>query len=655
MGHQPKKIFEFGPYQLDAAERLLLRHREVVPLQPKVFDLLLALVERHGHLLEKDELMSAVWPDTFVSEANLANNISILRKTLGENGQQFIETAPKRGYRFVAAVRELNNGSNEPDIIDNSQTPTIAAEKEEMVTAMTTRQSIPIGEPPARELASPKTWIIGGPRLAPLFVILLLIGVAGSIVFWRLMRRPVAPNAVVKSIAVLPFKSLDPNERDEALGLKLADALILRLGRLRQIVVRPTRAVQRYYGANTLDPLEAGREQEVDAVLDGSFQRAGERLRVTARMLRVSDGRQLWAGAFDERVDGDPFTLQDALSANVTQAIAPHLAGEELRLMQRHGTNDAQAYQAYELGRFYWNRRTPEAMKKARDYFQQAINRDSNYAMAHAGLANVWITLSDYEVTPAREAYPKAKEAAEKALALDGTLADAQTALAMASASYDWEWDVADASFKRAIALDPNYATAHQWYAEYLAAMDRRVEALDQIHRAEELDPASVIIRADEAWILYFAHDYDRAIAKSEQAIGMDAHFGEVYYYLAAAYEQKGMYREAMGAFQKHAELMGYNTPRGEAIRTSAILKAEDFWRKRASIERLPGTGSASEGQLAEALAQLGEIDEAVALLERRFAAHGYQIMYLKVHPNFDRLRSDPRFVKLMRSIRLEP
>jgi DNA-binding winged helix-turn-helix (wHTH) protein/TolB-like protein/Tfp pilus assembly protein PilF len=558
MGHQPKQIYEFGPYQLDAAERLLRRDGEVVPLQPKVFDLLLALVERHGHLLEKDELMNAVWPDTFVSEANLANNISILRKTLSEDGQLFIETAPKRGYRFVAAVRELNNGSNEPDIIDNSQAPTIAAEKEEVVIAMTMRRSIPISEPPARELARPKKWIIGGPRLAPSFVILLLIGVAGSIVFWRLMRQPVAPNAVVKSIAVLPFKSLDPNERDEALGLKLADALILRLGRLRQIVVRPTRAVQRYYGDNTLDPLAAGREQEVDAVLDGSFQRAGERLRVTARMLRVSDGWQLWAGAFDERVDSDPFTLQDALSANVTQAIAPQLAGEELRLLQRHGTNDAQAYQAYELGRFYWNRRTPEALKKARDYFQQAINRDSNYAMAYAGLANVWITLSDYEVSPAHEAYPKAK----KALALDGTLADAQTALAMASASYDWEWEVVDASFKRAIALDPNYATAHQWYAEYLAAMDRRVEALDQIHRAQELDPTSVIIRAAEAWILYFARDYDRVIAKSEQAIGMDAHFGEVYYFLAAAYEQKGMYREAMGAFQKHAELMGYNTPR---------------------------------------------------------------------------------------------
>jgi len=341
MGHQPKQIYEFGPYRLDPAERLLLRDGEVVPLQPKVFDLLLALVARHGHLLEKDELMNAVWPNTFVSEANLANNISILRKTLSEDGQQFIETAPKRGYRFVAAVRELNNGSNQPDIINNSQSPTIAAEKEEMVTALTMRQSIPISEPPARELARPKIWMIGRPRRAAFFVILLLTGIAGSIAFWRLMSQPVAPNAVVKSIAVLPFKSLDSNERDEALGLKLADALILRLGRLRQIVVRPTRAVQRYYGANMLDPLAAGRQQEVDAVLDGSFQRAGERLRVTARMLRVSDGRQLWAGAFDERVDRDPFTLQDAISANVTQAIAPHFAGEELRLLQRPGTNDA--------------------------------------------------------------------------------------------------------------------------------------------------------------------------------------------------------------------------------------------------------------------------------------------------------------------------
>ena len=224
MSHQPKQIYVFGPYRLDPAERLLMRDGEAVPLQPKVFDLLLALVERHGRLLEKDELMKLVWPNAVVEEANLANNISILRKTLGEDGQQLIETVPKRGYRFMAAVRELNNWNNEPDIIDNSQARTITAEKVEMGTAMTMRQSIPISEPPARELARPKMWIIGGPRQAPFFVILLLTGVAGSIAFWRLMSHPVAPNAVVKSIAVLPFKSLDLNERDEALGLKLADA-----------------------------------------------------------------------------------------------------------------------------------------------------------------------------------------------------------------------------------------------------------------------------------------------------------------------------------------------------------------------------------------------------------------------------------------------
>jgi DNA-binding winged helix-turn-helix (wHTH) protein/TolB-like protein/Tfp pilus assembly protein PilF len=633
MNQKFSEVYEFGDFRLDPKERLLLRQGSPVPLTPKDFETLLVLVQRSGRLVEKEELMKEVWSDAFVEEANLARHIWALRRVLGDDHEhRFIETIPKRGYRFVAPVRPtftetVRHQHIVARIVVDEEIEEIDEARE--VHTVVGRQRQPLWT----------TWKV----LAAVSSLALLTGTYALIRFWRPSHQP-----QTRTVAVLPLKALDVDENDPALGLKLADALILRLGRLRQIVVRPTRAVQRYEG-KTLDPLEAGREQQVDAVLDGTFQRSGERLHLRVQLLRVSDGQQLWAQSFDES-GADPFFLQDALAEQAAQALLPQLTGAERKLVARRDTENVEANRLYTEGRYYWNKRNVEGIRKIVELLEQAVALDPRYARAYAALADSYITLSDYELLPASEAFPKAREAAQKALAIDDSQAEAYTALAMIKARYDWDWAGADRAFQQAIEKNPNYATARQWYAEFLTGMGRHHEALEQIHQAQQLDPLSLIIESIEALNLNYARDYDGAIAQCRSVIRRDPSFGEVYAYLGFAYEQKGMFREAMDAYQQYSTLSGYNTPAAAAIRSAPVSDARDYWKKMVELAK-PPTGS--QLSAAQALAQLGETDQALALLEQACARHSYGILYLKVQPNLDPLRRDPRFQELMRRVAL--
>jgi DNA-binding winged helix-turn-helix (wHTH) protein/TolB-like protein len=646
MSKEVNRLYEFGNYRLDVENRALFRDGQAVHLPPKAVELLAVLVERNGQVVSKERLMALLWQDAIVEDANLTQNIFLLRKVFSEDGdgRKYIETIPRRGYRFVAEVKVLTPSAGLKKI-DPARSPTII-EKHTIAHIITEEEGEDANEP--RHItdlllkANSRRLLDGGKQQSrkarvALLLFILLTGAIAFIVYLRLSRQ-----SEIKTVAVLPLKSLDAND-DPSLGLKLADALIQRLGRLRQIVVRPTRAVQRYEG-KTLDPLAAGREQQVDAVLDGSFQRAGERLRVRVQLLRVSDGRQLWASTFDER-SADPFLLQDALADQTAQAILPRLAGAEHQLVVRHDTENVEAHRLYTEGRYNWNRRNIEGLKKSIAYFEQAINLDPNYARAYAGLADSYSVMSDFDILSPREAYPKVKDTALRALAIDDTLVEAHTALAMLKASYEWDWRGAEESFQRAIQLNPNYATAHQWYSEYLTAMGRHQEALAEIRRAQGLDPLSLIIRSVEAWIWYHARDYDRMLAQCEKVLEMDPNFSLAYAYLGCAYERKGMYREAMEANQKRVALMNGKDPPATAFHAPALTGADDYWRKR--FEILKPIGAPFDA--AEAFAQLGETDQAIALLEQAYTEHTYRLMYLKVHPNLDPLRADPRFQNLLR------
>ena len=453
-------MYEFGEFHVDAAKRLLMRRNgETIPLTPKVFDTLLYLVEHHGVVLDKDELMQAIWPHTVVEENNLNQSISALRRVLGESRgeNRYIATVPGRGYRFVADVK-------------TAAAPAPIAE----------RESIDPAFPSDQRTDRPKghfqfTFLAGIGIVGLAFAVHYLWPTRTAVLKAPTSSTPTPSISLLRSIAVLPFKPLVADHRDESLEMGMADTLNFRLSSLRDVAVRPISSVRKFSGLEQ-DPVAAGRELGVESVLDGQIQRWGDRIRVTARLIGVGDGKQLWAGQFDEKFT-DIFTVQDLISEKVISALALKLTAEEQKRLTKHYTENAEAYQLYVNGRFYWERRTLEGLKKAIEYFEQAIGNDPKYALAYAGLADSYALLGVFHLPP-KEAFPKAKEAALNALRIDDRLAEAHAALGHVKVQYEYDWAGAEREYRRAIELNPNYVNAHHFYALYLSMMGRFDEGI---------------------------------------------------------------------------------------------------------------------------------------------------------------------------------
>jgi DNA-binding winged helix-turn-helix (wHTH) protein/tetratricopeptide (TPR) repeat protein len=588
-------FYDFGAFRLDEAERLLWRGDEVVPLTPKAFDMLLVLVEGHGHVLTKEELMKRVWPDAIVEEANLSHNIYRLREVLGEgrNGENFIETLPRRGYRFVARVTEIDAESFDLAIQEHSKVQIVIEEDDE-----------------------------GG--------------------------------AGIRAIAVLPFKPLVADDRDESLEMGMADTLIMLLGNLHQIIVRPVSAVRKYADLHQ-DAVAAGRELSVESVLDGSIQKQGDRIRVTVRLLNVPDGWQLWADKFDEKFT-DIFGLQDTIAAKVVDALALKLSGSERELLASHYTDNTEAYQLYLKGRFYWlGSKTEERMMKTIQYFNRAIKVDPNYALAYSGLADGYVVLGTFYVMAPKDAFAKAKVAATKALELDDTLAEAHTSISVIKLYYEFDWSGYEREYRRVIELNPNYATAHYEYAQYLAAMGRFEEATREGKRAQELDPLSVTMAEHSAWMSYFARDYDGAIEAQRKVIEFDPGNFAPHRRLGLAYLQKNMNAEALAEIQQSHDLSGGNAEElaylgyvyavtGKRAEAHKVLDELQEQSKRRYV---------SPYLTALIYTGLGNKDQAFIWLERAYEDRSANIIFLKVEPILDPLRSDPRYGDLMRRMNL--
>jgi TolB-like protein/tetratricopeptide (TPR) repeat protein len=455
-----------------------------------------------------------------------------------------------------------------------------------------------------------------------------------------------------KSLAVLPFQLVGGSDDETYLGLGIADTLITRLSRVRQIEVRPTTAVQRYSGAR--DALVAGRELGVDAVLDGRIQRSGNRIRVTAQLLDARDGKSLWAGEFDENLNAI-FSVQDALSAQVVRTLNLQLSGAETSRLTERGTDNPAAYQAFMRGRFFCNKRTRESLLKAVDYFREATRLDPDYAQAYAGLADSYSLLGTETA--------RAKEAALRALQLDETLAEAHTSLANIRFFVEWNWAEAEHEFQRSIELNPNYATTHHWYAYYLAALGRMNESVSEIERARDLEPLSLIINTDAGQIYYFARQYDRAIEQLRRTVEMDPGFIMAHWRLGEAYAQSGRFEEAIAELQKLTNADDNNLtpiPLGcayaKAGRRDEALKALRQWRQVMQRPRdtWRDTYTGYIYWMATVYAALGERDQAFHWLEKSFEQRHAEIVLLQAEPRLDSLRSDPRFADLLRRMGLE-
>lgn len=633
-----KRIYEFESFRVDADERVLFRDGEPVPVTPKAFEILLMLVESNGHIVEKDDLMKRVWPDTFVEEANLANNISVLRKILADvpSGAQLIQTIPKRGYRFAAPIQESDR-----------QTDDLIFEKRTIASVIIEDPQDPpepsVGAARARRL-----------RLGIAASLTVALALLTYFVLTNSNQSKSAPG-IGNSIAVLPFKSLSSDAADDFLGLGMSDALITRLGGVSEVAIRPTSAVRRY-GGDDQDPVAAGRELQVESVLAGSVQRVGDRIRLTAQLISVADGRQLWADKFDAKLT-DLLSVEDSISERVAGSLTIRLTGEDRTSLAKRYTENGEAFTLYLKGRYFWNKRTREGVDNAVNYFKQAIDKDPNYALAYAGIADSYILQGSFFVSaPPGDLYPKAKEAATAALRLDDRLAEAHTSLAMIRSQYDWQWEDAEREFKKAIDLRPNYPTAHHWYAFYLSAMRRFDEAINEINRAQELDPLSLIITTDVGAILFSAHRFDQAAEQCRKAIELDPHFAQAHSILALIYEQQKRYEQWREERLKVLSIAG-KSEEAEAFGRTYAQKGPkgiaENWLD--DLKVASGKRYVPSFAMAVAYANLGDKDRVFEWLDKACSERSPRMADIRVMPALDRFHADPRFNVLLSRIGLAP
>lgn len=573
--------YEFNDFRVDVAKRRLLRAGEPVPLIARAFDLLLVLIEHRDRVLEKDELMQLLWPGSIVEESNLTQNVFVLRRALGEapGDHRYIVTVPRRGYRFVAKVKEV-------------------------------RETVP-----------------------------------------QYHARAVIEVSAVRSVAVLPFRQLSPQNEDEYLGLGLADALITQLSNLRQLITRPTSSVLRYASPAT-DPLTAGRELGVEAVLEGHVQRIQDRLRLTVQLVSVASGAPLWADRFDARFT-DLFAVQDAISGQVARALAPRLGVAEQQQLTRHYTENIEAYQLYLRGRYFVARWSDEYLRKGVECFNQAIALDPDFALAYVGLAEAWFQAATFFLPPG-EALPLMKKAAVQAVERDELLAEGHTMLAAARMNLAWDFSGAESEYRRALELNPGLALAHHWYGWLLILLGRHEESIAELKQAQQLDPLSLITGGFLGSAYYFARRYDEALAQVRRVLEIEPNYWFAHWLLAGAYERLEQWPEAIAACQQARALNDSPiVPALLGLCYARMGKRRAAQRILADLQQAGSPHFVAPYNLALICAALGETDQALAWLDRAANARDESVPLLKVDPRVDSLRADPRFAALLRRVGL--
>ncbi len=629
MPQEISDLYEFGPFRIDAMRRLLFRDDQQVPLTSRAFDTLLVLVRNRQRVLEKDELLKTIWPDTVVEEANLAQNVSTLRKALGEAAgeHRYIATVPGRGYRFVGDVRVPFGRPLETEMVIERHRTADLAVQEEIETRTLGRRTVVMA--------------------ASALGILLLA--AASWYAWRERAAAAAP----RSLAVLPFQALSASAVDPWMGVGLADAVITRLSNVRQIVVRPTTSVLKYEGpAPNLQSV--GRELGVDALLDGKVQTSADGVRVTVQLIRVRDGRSLWAATLDEK-SGGIFAIEDSVSTRVARALSIQLGQAEQRELERPYTENAEAYRNYLEGRISEFRFTRQGLTQAIEYFNRAIALDPGYAIAWAGLADAYTTASDW-VLPPRDALPKAEAAARKALAFDDRLAEAHASLAH-SLLHQWRLKSAGEEFHRALTLSPNNTSFYFAYAEYLSALGQDDRAVSELKKALAIDPLSPEIMSFIGWPLNLKGDYAGALATEQKVMSMDADYWVAYMHAAYSCVMLKRYPEAIQYSLKARALNPEST-----TNLSLLAVALASSGRRAEVPAIFDSMNAMSGQqqyvspidFALVYAALGEKDRVFESFGRAYADQSEMLLFLRLYAPLFSLGEDPRFQALARRVSVD-
>ncbi len=681
------------------------------------------LLNRPGELVTREELQKKLWPaDTFVDfEHSLNAAVKRLRSALNDSADtpRFIETVPRRGYRFIAPVEGASPASapdstnqdapsanlepvdltidktdaevpapagtgtqrrtvwlafNRAPVAPVRLNPEVPAELERIITKAlekdrrlrhqsaaeirtdlqrlerdtdSTRVTALNGVAPG---VGSRPWSRDKMALAAGGVVLAgLLAFAG---WFTVFRSRVE---AIDSVAVLPFVNASTDPDAEYLSDGITESLIGQLSQIPQLKILARSTVFRYKGRN-IDPQKVGRDLNVRAVLTGRVSERGETLTVSMELMDVTDGSELWGEQYNRKL-ADILAVQEDIAREITVKLHLRLKGEEEKRLTRHLTENTEAYQLYLKGRYYWNKRTPDGIQKAIEYFQAAIAKDPGYAGAYAGLADCYQVPAN--PLPPRERMPRAKAAAMKALQLDDTLVEAHTSLARVLFVYDWDWPAAEKEFKLAIELNRRYAPAHQWYGGYLSATGRFREADAEKNRALELEPLSLVINFEVALAFYFSRNYDQAIDQFQKTLELDANFPPPHTYLPAAYEQKGMFEEAIAGFQRAITV----TKGADKILAMASLghvyavsgRKTEARKMLAELQRLSEHSYVPAHDVALVYAGLGEKGKAFAWLDKAYEEHSFNLSHLKVEPRFDSLRSDPHFADLLRRIGLPP
>jgi len=641
-------VVRFGTYEVSLQSGEVRKAGLRIRVQQQPMKLLEILLEHPGEVVTREDLRSRVWPNESFGDFDQALNIAIgkLRSALGDSAEnpRFIETLPKLGYRFIADVSVLDAGTRAKRPESSAGDLPGSQERSPEKKTETLLQGAGVAVAPKRRL-----WLTRGVTIALPIVIIISLSILS---FWRFRSHGPAP-AGIRSLAVLPLENLSGDASQNYFADGMTDELITDLAQISALRVISRTSVMVYKGARKPLP-QIARELNVDAVVEGTVLRSGDQVRITAQLIEASTDKHLWSQSYEGELR-DTLALQNRVASAIADQIRINLTPREQAALKNVKVVNPEAYQSYLKGRYFWNKRTADGLKAALAYFKQSIEEDPNNAKAYSGLADTYALLGDwqYAVMTPKEAFPKAKAAAIHALELDNTLGEAHNSLAFVLDGFDWDLNAGGNEFRRAIELNPGYATAHHWYAWHLSLLGRFDEAITEMRKAENLDPLSLIINADLAELLGLAHSYDDSIRQSLKTIEMDPNFALAHNQLAQAYLQKHMYDEAVTEFQKAVQLSGdsptciANLARAYVAsgKRSEAVKLLDVLKKRSSA------GHSNSSEIAMIYASLGDTDKAMNWLEKGFEERFNPGVLLR--PGFDPLRSDPRFQNLLRRVGL--
>ena len=628
-----RPTYRFGEFEFDPASGELHKDGAKVRLQEQPFQILTLLLKRPGEVVTREEVRQALWPgDTFVDfDVGLNSAIKRLRDALNDSAEnpRFVETLPRRGYRFVAAL-ETSPGAAPPALEAPPRPAPPPVEGEAGVRPAGVRL---------------RSW--GAAAAVAVSVLMATLAATGR---WPHPRGQLA-SVPIRSLAVLPFENLSGDAEQDYFADGMTDSLITSLAQVHALRVISRTSVMQYRRANKALPRIA-EELDVDAVVEGTVSRAGDRVRITAQLIQATTDRHLWAQSY-EREARDVLSLQREVAAAIAQAVEVKLQPEEkVRMTRAAAPVQPEAYEDYLKGRFYWSKRSPETSLKAVGYFQQAIARDPAYAPAYSGLSDTYRAFDVQGLAPPRECMPKAEEAARKALALDDTLAEAHASLAGVLYRYDWDWPGAEREFRLSLELEPSYAEGHRAYAVYLMTVRRHEEALAEAQRARELSPLSLVINTELGMALVRLGRYDEAIEQLRKTLEIDPKFFRAYQTMALAYEGKGDWPRALEVLEKRP---GRGQGQGNAwlgYAYGVTGRRQEALEVLARIEKSSHEHYVSPQSFAVVHLGLGETEQAMAWLEKAYDGRAFEVLGFS-GGLFDRLRGDGRFQDLLRRMRL--